>query len=130
MNHKNFIIQPLIRKEILFSKNKFKKKTKNLSLLIIGGSQSAKKFDNLFKEDLIELSKKIKIKIFHQTSKENLKKLKQFYLSKNINFEVFYYANNLHKIIVILFLITFYQFSFDWRSDDFPISLYSLTDLH
>ncbi len=99
MNHKNFVIQPLIRKKIFFSKNRLKKKTKNLSILIIGGSQSAKKFDTLFNKNLIKLSKNIKIKIFHQTSKENLKKLKQFYLSKNINFEVFYYANNLHKII-------------------------------
>ena len=70
-----------------------------MSLLIIGGSQSARKFDDLFNKDLIKLSKKIKIKIFHQTNKENLKKLKQFYLSKNINFEVFSYTNNLHKII-------------------------------
>lgn len=99
MKHKNFVIQPLIRKKIFFSKNRLKKKTKNLSILIIGGSQSARKFDSLFNEDLIQLSKKTKIKIFHQTSKENLKKLKQFYLSKNINFEVFYYTNNLHKII-------------------------------
>tara|TARA_B100000989_G_scaffold233549_1_gene180365 strand:+ start:2448 stop:3515 length:1068 start_codon:yes stop_codon:yes gene_type:complete len=99
MNHKNFVIQPLIRKEIFFSKNKLKKKSKNLSLLIIGGSQSARKFDSLFNEDLIKLSRKIKIKIFHQTSKQNLKRLKQFYLQKNINFEVFYYSNNLHKII-------------------------------
>ena len=48
MNHKNFVIQPLIRKKIFFSKNRLKKKTKNLSILIIGGSQSAKKFDTLF----------------------------------------------------------------------------------
>ena len=99
MNHKNFVIQPLISKKIFFSKNKLKKKTKNLTLLIIGGSQSARKFDYLFNEDLIKLSHKIKIKIFHQTNKRNLKKLKQFYLSKNINFEVFCYTNNLHKII-------------------------------
>ena len=99
MNYKNLVIQPLIRKEIFLSKVNIKKKTRNLSLLIIGGSQSARKFDNIFKEDLIKLSKKIKIKIFHQTSRENLKKLRQFYLSKNIDFEVFSYTNNLHKII-------------------------------
>ena len=99
MNHKNFVIQPLISKKIFLSKNKSKKKTKNLSLLIIGGSQSARKFNSLFNEDLITLSKKIKIKIFHQTNKENLEKLKQFYLSNKINFEVFNYTNNLHKII-------------------------------
>ncbi len=99
MNHKNFVIKPLIRKKIFLSKDRLKKKIKSLSLLIIGGSQSARKFDSLFNEDLIKLSKKIKIKIFHQTSKKNLKKLKQFYLSNNINFEVFSYTNNLHRII-------------------------------
>ena len=40
---------------------------------------------------LIKLSKKYKIKIFHQTSINNLKDLKNFYLSKNINFRVFSY---------------------------------------
>ena len=99
MNYKNFVIQPLIRKKIFFSKGRLKKKTKNLTLLIIGGSQSARKFDSLFKNDLIKLSKKIKLKIFHQTSTENLKKLKRFYRLKNIDFKVFSYTNNLHEII-------------------------------
>ena len=99
LKYKNCVIRPLIRKKIFFSKVRHKKKTKNLHLLIIGGSQSARKFDSLFNEDLIKLSKKIKIKIFHQISKENLKKMKKFYFSKNINFEVFSYTNNLHKII-------------------------------
>ena len=48
--HKNFVIKPLIRKNIFLSKSKFKKKQKQFSILIIGGSQGAKKFDNLFKK--------------------------------------------------------------------------------
>ena len=99
MGYKNFVIKPLIRKEIIQSKKQFVKKSKYFSLLIIGGSQGAKKFDNLFNEDLIKLSNKFKIKIYHQTSKENLKNLKNFYISNNIRFEVFSYTNELYKII-------------------------------
>ena len=65
MNYKNFVIQPLIRKKnFFFKKADLKKKTKNLTLLIIGGSQSARKFDSLFNNDLIKLSKKLKLKFF------------------------------------------------------------------
>ncbi len=99
MNHKNFVIKPLIRKDIFLSKGRISTKRKLFSLLIIGGSQGAKKFDDLFEKDIIMLSKKIKIKIYHQTSKENLKKLKNFYISNNINFQVFSYNTDLYKII-------------------------------
>ncbi len=99
MNYKNFVIKPLIRKNIFLAKTKFKKKQKQFSLLIIGGSQGAKRFDDMFKTDLIKLSRNFKIKLFHQTSNENLKKLKNFYLKKNIYSQVFSYTNKLHKII-------------------------------
>ena len=99
MIYKNFVIKPLIRKNIFLSKYRVKKKSKLFTILIIGGSQGAKKFDTLFNKDLIKLSKKYKIKIFHQTSKNNLKDLKNFYLSKNINFRVFSYVKDLHKFI-------------------------------
>ena len=107
MNHKNFVIKPLIRKDIIFSKKKFEKKLKSFSILIIGGSQGAKKFDNLFNDDFIKLSKKFKIKIYHQTNKKNLIELKNFYSSNNINFHVFSFTNDLYKIIKkIDFVIT------------------------
>ena len=99
MLHKNFVIKPLLRKDIVFTKIKSKKKKNFFSLLIIGGSQGAKKFDDLFVNDLIKLSKKNKIKIFHQTSKENLKILKKFYFSKNVSFNVFSFVNKLNNII-------------------------------
>ena len=99
MYHKISVIKPLIKKEIYFSKIRHVKKQKNFSILIIGGSQGAKSFDSLFSEDLTELSKKFKIKIFHQTSYKNIKILRNFYISKKINNEVFSYTNNLHKII-------------------------------
>ena len=62
MSHKIFEIKPLIRKNIVLAKTKVKKKQKEFSILIIGGSQGAKKFDDLFKKDLIKLSKNFKIK--------------------------------------------------------------------
>ncbi len=99
MRYKNFVIKPLIRKDIFLAKSRFVKKQNKFTMLIIGGSQSAKKFDDLFKTDLIKLSKTFRIKLFHQTSSENLKKLKKFYLKKKIKSKVFSYTNNLHKII-------------------------------
>ena len=53
----------------------------------------------MFKKDFIRLSENFKIEIYHQTSNENLKNLKNFYLKNNINFQVFSYTKNLHKII-------------------------------
>ena len=40
-----------------------------------------------------------KIKIYHQTSVKNLRELKNFYISNNIDFHIFSYTHNLHKII-------------------------------
>ena len=99
MRYKNFVIKPLIRKDIFLSKTKLKKKTTKFSMLIIGGSQGAKKFDNLFKNDLIKLSENFQINLFHQTSKQNLLNLKNFYLKNKINSKVFSYTNQLHEII-------------------------------
>ena len=97
--YKNFVINPLIRRDIFLSKNLFKKKKKIFSILIIGGSQGAKKFDDLFNKDLIELSRKYKIKIFHQTRKKNIEIIKKLYHSKKLKFHVFSYTNQLYKII-------------------------------
>ena len=99
MSYKIFEIKPLIRKNIVLAKTKVKKKQKKFSILIIGGSQGAKKFDDLFKKDLIKLSKNFKIKLFHQTGDQNLKNLKYFYFKNNINAHVFSYTNYLYKII-------------------------------
>jgi len=99
MRYKNFVIKPLIRKDIFLSKNKPTKKPIKFSILIIGGSQGAKKFDNLFELDLIRLSKNFKIRLFHQTSNQNLKNLKNFYFKNNISSQVFSYTTHLYKII-------------------------------
>ena len=99
MHHKIFVIKPLFKKEIFLLKKKLERKQMPFSILLIGGSQGAKKFDNLFNDDLTKLSKKFKIKIYHQTSTQNIKKLKKFYVCNNIDFYVFSYRHDLHKII-------------------------------
>ena len=99
MKYKNFVIKPLIRKNIFLAKTRAEKKQIKFTVLIIGGSQGAKKFDDLFKSDLIRLSNKFKIRLFHQTSNRNLKNLKNFYFKNNINSKVFSYTTNLHQII-------------------------------
>ncbi len=97
--HKNYVIKPLIKKSVFLLKRKPKTKLKKFIILIIGGSQGAKKFDSLFNKDLIKLSKKVEIKIFHQTSNKNLNKLKKIYFSNKINSHIFSYTNYLHKIM-------------------------------
>ncbi len=97
--YKNYVIKPLIKKKIFLTKQKCETKSKKFTILIIGGSQGARKFDNLFCRDLIKLSKKIEIKIYHQTSNKNINKLKQLYFLNKINSYVFSYTNYLHKII-------------------------------
>tara|TARA_B100000963_G_scaffold360563_1_gene391899 strand:+ start:3461 stop:4522 length:1062 start_codon:yes stop_codon:yes gene_type:complete len=99
MKYKNFVIKPLIRKDIILAKAKPEKKQAKFSILIIGGSQGAKKFDDLFKTDLIRLSKNFKIKLFHQTSNQNLDNLNNFYFKNNIKSQVFSYTTHLFKII-------------------------------
>ena len=46
--------------------------------MIIGGSQGAKIFDEYLHEVLLTLSKKLDLKVFHQTKENNVNKLKKF----------------------------------------------------
>jgi len=92
------VIKPLIGQEIrkfCFVKQKSDDK---FNLLIIGGSQGALKFDEIFKEGLLKLSKEFKLKVFHQASKKNQNIIIDFYKNNNIEHEVFSYVNNLHEI--------------------------------
>ena len=66
-----------------------KKINKNISLLIIGGSQGAKLFDSVINESIIKLSGKYKLKVFHQVSSKNYTYLKSFYINNNIDNELF-----------------------------------------
>tara|TARA_B100001057_G_scaffold364647_1_gene367556 strand:+ start:9291 stop:10355 length:1065 start_codon:yes stop_codon:yes gene_type:complete len=93
LKEKMVIINPLVRKE--FYEKKEKKEDQNkLCLLIIGGSQGAKIFDNDLKNKIVNISKRIKIKIFHQTNKENISHLKNFYTKNKIENDTFSFDND------------------------------------
>jgi UDP-N-acetylglucosamine--N-acetylmuramyl-(pentapeptide) pyrophosphoryl-undecaprenol N-acetylglucosamine transferase len=87
---KIYLIPPLLRKE--FYTNQITKNINNeVNLLIIGGSQGAKFFDNMIKDSIINLSRKYKLKVFHQTRLTNNDILKNFYSKSNIENELFDY---------------------------------------
>ena len=82
------LIPSLLRREF-YSTKVSEDIFKEVNLLIIGGSQGAKLFDTLIKDSIISLSKKYKLKIFHQTSFNNYSDLKNFYSQKKITSELF-----------------------------------------
>jgi len=92
------VINPLVKKEMFI--DKFKVDEKNFNILIIGGSQGAKIFDNIFLNDLLKISKEFSIKIFQQTGKENVQNLKDFYSKNKIECEIFSYRKNIYQTML------------------------------
>ena len=98
MKTKISLIQPLLRKEF-YSIEIYKDIDKEINLLIIGGSQGAKLFDNVIKDSIIDLSKNYKIKIYHQTNFDNYENLKSFYLKNKIENELFNFNEDVFKFM-------------------------------
>jgi UDP-N-acetylglucosamine--N-acetylmuramyl-(pentapeptide) pyrophosphoryl-undecaprenol N-acetylglucosamine transferase len=94
------VIPALLRKNF-YNKRDYNKSLDTINLLIIGGSQGAKIFDDLVKNVIIELSKKYKLKIYQQTSSINFESFKKTYENNNINCELFNFnddvINFMHK---------------------------------
>jgi len=82
------VIPALLRKNF-YDKRDSNNSLDTINLLIIGGSQGAKIFDDLIKNTIIELSKKHKLKIYQQTSSINFESFKKTYENNNINCELF-----------------------------------------
>ena len=97
--NKIFFSGYLLRKEILDLKKKKSEITeKELSILIMGGSQSAK----VFGEQLPEVIKKctdngIKFNIYQQCLDGQKNELNKIYRGLNLKFELFTFANDLSK---------------------------------
>ncbi|MDA9084612.1 UDP-N-acetylglucosamine--N-acetylmuramyl-(pentapeptide) pyrophosphoryl-undecaprenol N-acetylglucosamine transferase [Candidatus Pelagibacter sp.] len=70
---------------------------KEINLLIIGGSQGAKLFDTVIKNSIVDLSKKYKLNIFQQTKANNFHDLKNFYLSKKIQNQLFDFNDDIYN---------------------------------
>ncbi len=96
--HKIEIIKPLISR-LFYDLKKKERFNDKFCFLIIGGSQGAKIFDNIFSEIIINLSKNFQFKVIQQTSEENIKNLKNIYDSKNIENIIFNFDQNLINLI-------------------------------
>tara|TARA_Y100001958_G_C21239899_1_gene567274 strand:- start:227 stop:1291 length:1065 start_codon:yes stop_codon:yes gene_type:complete len=94
LKNKMIIIKPLIREDIykLISNPDIKKP---FTLLIVGGSQGASIFDNNLKKSIVNISKKINIRIIQQTSQKNISLIKEFYNKNNIQNTIFSFEKNL-----------------------------------
>ena len=92
-------INPLVRSQ--FYKTKINNIDKNkFTILVVGGSQGARIFDDSLKNSFIKLSKEFSIKIVQQTNKKNISNLEKFYLENNIENLIFDYDKNfVDKII-------------------------------
>ena len=89
----------LIRKEIFFSKKKnLEINKKELSILIMGGSQSAKVFgENLPKIIKQCFDNNIRFKIYQQCLKNQLKDINEIYKNMKLEYELFTFTQNMSK---------------------------------
>ena len=92
------IINPLVKEDI-YKPNLINKNKDEFNLLVVGGSQGANIFDNNLKNSIVNISKKIPIKIFQQSNEKNISFLKNFYLKNNIENKVFSFDKNFSTTI-------------------------------
>ena len=95
---KIIMINPLVKKEVYNLNSQVKTKDK-FNLLIVGGSQGANIFDNNLKNSIVNISKKIPIKVNQQTSKKNISYLKEFYSKNDIENWIFSFEKNFVEIV-------------------------------
>ena len=94
---KIFITGYLLRKEIFELKKENKNNSENeLSILIMGGSQSAKVFGEKITETIIECYKNnIRPKIYQQCLDEQMKDIGEIYKKYKVNFKLFSFSEKL-----------------------------------
>jgi UDP-N-acetylglucosamine--N-acetylmuramyl-(pentapeptide) pyrophosphoryl-undecaprenol N-acetylglucosamine transferase len=98
INQKLTTIKPLIRKEY-YETGKYQKQNNLFTIIIIGGSQGAKIFDELLNKSFVAIAKQASIKIIHQTREKNINFLKDFYFQNNIESRVFSFDHNLSEVL-------------------------------
>lgn len=97
---KIFVIGNIIKKEIInFSKkSEEKNETRQLKILVLGGSQAAKIFAETLPNIFFKcINNGISLKIYQHCLPIQEDKLKLFYEKINIDFETFIFTNNLKK---------------------------------
>ena len=96
--HKIELINPLVS-QVFYEVKKNTEIKKKFCFLVSGGSQGAKIFDELIKDVMAHVSKNYSIKVIQQTSTENIKYIKNFYDSKNIENEIFNFEKRFIDLI-------------------------------
>ena len=96
--NKLIVLSPLLRKKY-YERNYNLKKDKKFTVIVIGGSQGAKIFDELLHETFIKISKIRPLKVIHQTNEKNINFLKKLYLTNNIENIVFKFDQNLDELL-------------------------------
>ena len=91
-NFINFVARVFLRNK---SQN-FKKENKEISILIFGGSQSAKIFGEVIPKIITECYRhNIRIKIYQQCLENQTKKIEQIYQKNQISFNLFSFSEKL-----------------------------------
>ncbi len=98
LKNKIVIIKPLVGKNI-YKMQTFPTNNNKFNILVVGGSQGAKIFDGYLKNSITNISKNNSIKVFHQTSKDNISALSNFYLENNVENKIFNFDRNFQKMI-------------------------------
>ena len=95
--NKIYLVKPFLRKEIYkYQKNQKTKIAEKKKLLIIGGSQGAKFFDEFITKTIIRLSKTYKIQVLQQVINLNSKEsIKELYQKNHIGHELFDFDDKL-----------------------------------
>ncbi len=92
--YKIVVINPLVKKSI-YELDISKKNNDKFNLLIVGGSQGANIFDEGLKHIIVNISKKKKLRIIHQTNENNISFLREFYEKNDIENKIFSYDQDL-----------------------------------
>ena len=93
LSNKIYLVKPLLRKEIYkYKKNENTKIAEKKKILIIGGSQGAKFFDEFITKIIIKLSKIEKIQVLQQVINVNKREnIKELYQKNHIEHELFHF---------------------------------------
>ena len=99
-NDKISVIDHVLRKEIYVFNNIVKEEiNKSLNLLILGGSQGAKFFDQNLKNSIVKLAKTYKLRVYHQVSSSDVGELEFFYKENSIENKLFNFEDSIFKYI-------------------------------
>ena len=91
-------INPLVAENI-YKLKKSEKMKDEFTLLIVGGSQGASIFDRSLKSTIVNISKKITIKIIQQTSQKNINSLSDYYSKNNVENKIFSFDKDFTQYI-------------------------------